>query len=80
MINIMKRKFRWELSSSANDVCLLIKELDSKGILCLDDKLEIKVEADYSFSVVYTTDEDNESTDEDIMEAGDEYGFDCEME
>lgn len=76
----MERKFRWGLSSCAGDVTLLIEELDHRGILCLDDKLEIKVEPDYSFSVVYTTDEDNESTDEDIMEVGDKYGFDCEME
>ena len=75
----MKRKFKWELSSDLWDVQELLERLN-RNILCLDDKIEIKVEADYSFSVVYTTDEDNETTDEEIMELMDEYGFDCEME
>lgn len=75
----MERKFRWELSSDLWDVQELLERLN-RNILCLDDKIEIKVEADYSFSVVYTTDEDNETTDEEIMGLMDEYGFDCEME
>ena len=75
----MERKFRWELSSDLWDVQELLERLN-RNILCLDDKIEIKVEADYSFSVVYTTDEGNETTDEEIMGLMDEYGFDCEME
>ena len=75
----MERKFKWELTSDLWDVQELLEKLN-KDILCLDDKIEIKVEADYSFSVIYTTDEDNETTDEEIMELMDEYDFDCEME
>ena len=73
----MVRQFRWQLSSSLSDVELVLEELN-RGILCLDDKIEVKVEADYSFSVEYTTDEDNETTDDEIMSLMDEYGFDCE--
>lgn len=75
----MERKFRWDMSSDAWDVKELINKLNS-GILCMDDKIEITVEPDYTFSVVYITDEDNESTDDEIMGLMDDYGFDCEIE
>lgn len=73
------RKFSWSLSSDIWDVKELLSKLNN-GILCMQDKIEIEVEPDYTFSVVYITDEDNDSTDEEIMELMDDYGFDCEVE
>lgn len=73
------RKFSWNLSSDVWDVKELLSKLNN-GILCMQDKIEIEVEPDYTFSVVYITDEDNDSTDEEIIELMDDYGFDCEVE
>jgi len=69
----MKRIFKWTVNEGY-EAGEIISNLGN-GILCLNDEISIKVENDYSLSVVYITDDDNESTDDEIIDAS-EYDVD----
>lgn len=69
----MKRTFKW-IVNEGYEAGEIISNLGN-GILCLGDEISIKVENDYSLSVVYITDDDNESTNEEIIDTS-EYDVD----
>lgn len=69
----MKRIFKWTVNEGY-EAGEIISNLGN-GILCLGDEISIKVENDYSLSVVYITDDGNESTDDEIIDTS-EYDVD----
>ena len=69
----MKRTFKW-IVNEGYEAGEIISNLGN-GILCLGDEISIKVENDYSLSVVYITYDDNESTNEEIIDIS-EYDVD----
>lgn len=69
----MKRIFTWTVNEGY-EAGEIISNLGN-GILCLGDEINIKVENDYSLSVTYITDDDNESTDDEIVDTS-EYDVD----
>jgi hypothetical protein len=69
----MKRIFTWNVAEGY-EAGEIISNLGN-GILCLNDEINIKVENDYSLSVTYITDDDNESTDEEVISTS-EYDVD----
>ena len=61
------RKFKWN-TGAVIDVKDIIYTLEN-GIMCVGDKITIEVEPNYSFTVTYITDEDNEDTNKCILGA-----------
>ena len=64
---MMVRKFKWNTGAVIN-VRDIIYTLEN-GIMCVGDKITIEVEPDYSFTVTYITDEDNDDTNNYILGA-----------
>lgn len=75
----MIRKFKWNTVAVINvkDIFYTLEN----GIMCVGDKITIEVEPDYSFTVTYITDEDNEDSNNYILRAiENEVGIEGEVE
>lgn len=62
---MMVRKFTWN-TDRIIEVKDIILALDN-GVLCTDDEINLKVEGDYSTTITYKTDEDNDTSNAYIL-------------